>query len=51
VRAHHGDHLGREVVVPHGETVLKAGDEVLILSECGEETLLRKTFGVHAEKM
>lgn len=38
-----------EVVVPHGETVLAAGDEVLILSECGEEALLRKTFGVHAE--
>ena len=40
---------GGEVVVPHGETVLKSGDEVLILSECGEEMLLRKTFGVHVE--
>ena len=38
-----------EVIVPRGETVLSAGDEVLILAECGEETLLRQTFGVHAE--
>ncbi len=38
-----------EVTVPHGDTVLSIGDEVLILSDCGEETSLRKTFGVHAE--
>jgi trk system potassium uptake protein TrkA len=36
-----------EVVVPRGDTVLSAGDEVLILSECGEERRLRATFGVH----
>jgi trk system potassium uptake protein TrkA len=35
-----------DVVVPNGATVLRAGDEVLILSECGEETRLRQTFGV-----
>jgi len=40
---------GGEVVVPRGDTVLSAGDEVLILSSCGEEESLRKTFGVHAE--
>ena len=40
-----------EVVVPRGDTVLRAGDEVLILSECGEETQLRKTFGVGSETM
>jgi trk system potassium uptake protein TrkA len=38
-----------EVVVPRGDTVLRAGDEVLILSEIGEETRLRATFGVHPE--
>jgi len=38
-----------EVVVPRGDTVLNAGDEVLILSSCGEEASLRKTFGVHVE--
>lgn len=38
-----------EVVVPRGDTVLKAGDEVLILSSCGEEESLRTTFGVHPE--
>jgi len=40
---------GGEVVVPRGDTVLNAGDEVLILSSCGEEASLRTTFGVHAE--
>ena len=38
-----------EVVVPRGDTMLNAGDEVLILSSCGEEANLRRTFGVHAE--
>ena len=38
-----------EVVVPKGATVLCAGDELLILSECGAETDLRKTFGVRSE--
>jgi trk system potassium uptake protein TrkA len=36
-----------EVVVPHGDYALKAADEVLILSETGAETELRRTFGVH----
>jgi trk system potassium uptake protein TrkA len=38
-----------EVIVPRGDTVLNAGDEVLILSSCGEEANLRRTFGVKAE--
>lgn len=38
-----------QVVVPRGDTVLHVGDEVLILSSCGEEGDLRRTFGVHAE--
>jgi Trk K+ transport system NAD-binding subunit len=40
-----------EVVVPKGDTVLRAGDEVLILSESGKETGLRETFGVHPEPL
>ncbi len=39
---------GGEVVVPRGDTVLTAGDEVLVLAEVGEEELLRATFGVRA---
>jgi trk system potassium uptake protein len=35
-----------EVVVPQGMTVLSAGDEVLILSTCGEEEQLRRIFGL-----
>ena len=38
-----------EIVVPKGDTVLGAGDEVLILSEIGGEAKLRATFGVHSE--
>jgi trk system potassium uptake protein len=38
-----------EIVVPRGDTVLNAGDEVLILSALGEEARLRATFGVHTE--
>jgi trk system potassium uptake protein TrkA len=38
-----------EVVVPRGDTVLNPGDEVLILSEVGEEKRLRATFGVRSE--
>jgi trk system potassium uptake protein TrkA len=38
-----------EVIVPRGDTALKAGDEVLILSSCGEEANLRRTFGVRPE--
>jgi len=37
-----------EVIVPKGDTVLCAGDELLILSECGAEAELRTTFGVHS---
>jgi trk system potassium uptake protein len=35
-----------EIVVPRGDTRLSAGDEVLILSSCGEEANLKRTFGV-----
>jgi trk system potassium uptake protein len=38
-----------EVTVPRGDTVLSVGDEVLILSELGEEKHLRTTFGVRQE--
>lgn len=38
-----------EVVVPRGDTMLNAGDEVLILSSCGEEANLRRTFGVRVD--
>jgi trk system potassium uptake protein TrkA len=37
-----------EIVAPHDDTVLAAGDDVLILSERGEEGALRQTFGVRA---
>jgi trk/ktr system potassium uptake protein len=37
-----------EIVVPHGDTVLAAGNELLILSEIGGEAKLRATFGVHS---
>jgi trk system potassium uptake protein len=37
------------VVVPRGDTILNTGDEVLIISELGEEERLRVTFGVHPE--
>jgi trk system potassium uptake protein len=36
-----------EVIVPTGETMLAAGDEVLIIAELGEKERLRVTFGVH----
>jgi trk system potassium uptake protein TrkA len=38
-----------KVVPPRGETVLAAGDELLILSPSGQEERLRVVFGVHAE--
>jgi len=38
-----------EVVVPRGNTVLCAGDDLLILSEGGAEKGLRRTFGVRSE--
>jgi len=40
-----------EVIVPRDDTVLSVGDEVLILSELGEEKRLRRTFGVHLEQL
>ena len=42
---------GGEVTIPKGDTVLRAGDEVLILSETGAERSLRKTFGVRTEPL
>ena len=40
-----------EIVIPRGDTVMSAGDEVLILSACGEEASLRKAFGVRTEPL
>jgi trk system potassium uptake protein len=37
-----------QVVVPRGDTVLKAGDEVLILARCEDQKALRAVFGGHA---
>ena len=37
-----------QVVVPRGETVLKAGDEVLLLAKCEDQAALRSVFGGHA---
>ena len=35
------------VVIPAGDTVLKAGDEVSsILAQCEDESLLRRAFGI-----
>ena len=36
------------VVVPRGDTVLKGGDELLILAKCEDEATLKKLFGAHA---
>ena len=36
------------VVVPRGDTVLKGGDELLILAKCEDEAALKKLFGAHA---
>lgn len=35
-----------QVVVPRGDTVLKAGDELLILARCDQEDELERAFGV-----
>lgn len=35
-----------EVVVPRGDTVLEAQDELLILAKCEDDAALRKAFGV-----
>ena len=37
-----------QVVVPRGDTLLKAGDEVLILAKCEDQPALRAVFGGHA---
>lgn len=39
-----------EVVIPRGDTTLRAGDEVLILSACGEETSVLRCLGVYHEE-
>lgn len=41
---------GGGVVVPRGDTVLQAGDELLILAKCEDDGALRKAFGVAAKK-
>lgn len=38
---------GGGVVVPRGDTRLKAGDELLILARCEDDRELRAAFGVH----
>ncbi len=40
---------GGQVVVPRGDTVLSANDEVLVLSACGEEQRVLESLGVHHE--
>lgn len=40
---------GGKVVAPRGDTVLAAGDELLVLCRCGTEDDLRGAFGVRAE--
>jgi len=37
---------GGRVVIPGAETVLKAGDELLILAQCEDEAALRHAFGI-----
>ena len=37
---------GGGVVVPRGDTVLNAGDELLILARCEDDAALRRVFGV-----
>jgi trk system potassium uptake protein len=38
---------GGQVVVPRGDTVFAAGDEVLILANCEDQKALRTVFGGH----
>lgn len=38
-----------KVVPPRGDTVLAAGDELLVLCRCGSEDSLRTAFGVRSE--
>lgn len=37
---------GGSVIVPRGDTVLSAGDELLILADAADEAALRQAFGV-----
>lgn len=37
-----------EVIVPKGDTTLHAGDEVLILTDLGQDDALRRAFGISA---
>lgn len=41
---------GGGVVVPRGDTVLHAGDELLILANCKDDVALREAFGVSAKR-
>jgi len=41
---------GGGVVVPRGDTVLHAGDELLILANCKDDSALRAAFGVGAKR-
>ena len=41
---------GGGVVVPRGDTVLHAGDELLILANCKDDGALRAAFGVGAKR-
>ncbi len=41
---------GGGVVVPRGDTVLHAGDELLILANCKDDAALRAAFGVGAKR-
>ncbi|MBI5232391.1 MAG: NAD-binding protein [Coriobacteriales bacterium] len=38
-----------KIVVPRGDTVLKAEDQLLILAKSDEEKALQRAFGVHSE--
>lgn len=37
------------VVIPRGDTVLHAGDELLILARCEDDAALRQAFGIEEE--
>lgn len=39
---------GGGVVVPRGDTVLNAGDELLILAKCEDDKALKAVFRAHS---
>jgi trk system potassium uptake protein TrkA len=41
---------GGDVVIPRGDTTLRGGDEILIISSCGEESDVLRCLGVHHEE-